>query len=254
MHDSQLTATEVRPHSLSRSRKPGDIAGVYGCWSPRVGRKVVLREECELMLMRFDAELASISDGVGDGGSRPDVERVVLRDGLSVVIRPLASGDEAAIASWFAGLGAETRYARFFVLLERLDRRTQSELARVDHFDNEAIVAVAPDGATVGVARYLRIGESRSAEVAVAVADCWRGRGIAGMLLERVAARARSVGFERFIAICLATNDTVIRLLSRLGPTTVGPPEAGVVELRIDLKSRGPDRCAPEPSSGGPRD
>jgi GNAT superfamily N-acetyltransferase len=206
------------------------------------------------MLTRFETELASICDGVGDAESPTDIERVVLRDGCRVVIRQLASGDEAAIASWFGGLGAETRYARFFVLLERLDRRTQSELARVDHFDNEAIVAVAPEGATVGVARYLRIGESRSAEVAVAVADSWRGRGIASMLLERVAARARSVGFEQFIAICLATNDPVIRLLSRLGPTTVGPPDAGVVELRIDLKSRGPDRRAPEPRGGGRRD
>jgi len=120
------------------------------------------------MLTRLETEFASISDGVGDAGSPTDIERVVLRDGSSVVIRPLAAGDEAAIASWFAGLGAETRYARFFVSLERLDRRAQSELARVDHFDNQAIAAVAPDGATVGVARYLRIAKSRSVEVAVA--------------------------------------------------------------------------------------
>jgi hypothetical protein len=109
------------------------------------------------MLTRFETELASISDGVGDAGSPTDIERVVLRDGSSVVIRPLAAGDGAAIASWFAGLGVETRYARFFAFLERLDPRTQSDFARVDHFDHEAIAAVAPDGATVGVARYIRI-------------------------------------------------------------------------------------------------
>ncbi len=205
------------------------------------------------MLTRFETELASISDRVGDAGSPTGVERVVLRDGSSAVIRPLAAGDEAAIANWFAGLGAETRYVRFFVFLERLDRRTQSELARVDHFDNEAIAAVAPDGATVGVARYVRIGKSRSAEVAVAAPDSWRGRGIASMLLERVAVRARSVGIEQLIAICLASH-TDILLLSRLGPTTVGPSNAGVVELRIDLQSTHPDRCPPSLVSGGRRD
>jgi hypothetical protein len=83
----------------------------------------------------FATELASISDGIGDAGSPTDLERVVLRNGSSVVIRPLAPGDEAAIADWFAGLGAETRYARFFGWLEQLDPRTQSELARLDHFD-----------------------------------------------------------------------------------------------------------------------
>jgi GNAT superfamily N-acetyltransferase len=205
------------------------------------------------MLTRVEAELASISDGVGDGGSAADFEPVVLRDGSSVVIGPLAAGDEAAIASWFAGLAAETRYARFFAFLKQLDPRTQSELARVDHFDHEAIAAVAPGGATVGIARYLRIGKSRSAEVAVAVADEWRGRGIAGLLLERVAARARPAGIEQFIAICLAANHTAIRLFSRLGPTTVGPSDAGLVELRIDLTSKRPDRAAPGPASGGRR-
>jgi hypothetical protein len=84
------------------------------------------------------------------------------------------------------------------------------------------------------------------------VADSWRG-GIASMLLERVAARARSVGIEQLIAICLASH-TVILLLSRLGPTTVGPSNAGVVELRIDLQSTHPDRCPPSLVSGGRRD
>lgn len=202
------------------------------------------------MLTRLETELASLSDDVGGDASPADIERVVLRDGSSVVIGPLAAGDEAAITSWFAGLAAETRYARFFAFLKQLDPRTQSELARVDHFDHEAIAAVAPDGATVGIARYVRIGKSGSAEVALAVADDWRGRGIAGMLLERVATRARAAGIEQFIAICLATNHTVIRLLSRLGPTTVGPSDAGLVELRIDLTSPRPDRFAPRPASG----
>jgi RimJ/RimL family protein N-acetyltransferase len=146
------------------------------------------------MLVRFETELASISDGVGDAGSAKDIDRVVL------------------------------------------------------------CAAVASDGATVGIARYLRIGKSRSAEVAVAVADAWRGRGIASMLVDRVAARARSVSIEQFTAICLASNQAVIRLLSRLGPTTVGPADAGVVELRIDLTRTRPGRSAPEPASGGRRD
>ena len=206
-------------------------------------------------------DAASIStrvDSAGYGERAADAQRVVLGDGSSVVIRPLAAGDEAAIASWFtswlAGLGAETRYARFFVSLERLDRRTRSELARVDHFDHEAIAAFAPDGMTVGIARYLRIGKPGSAEVAVAVADAWQGRGIASILLERVAARARSVGIEQLTAICLAGNLTLIRLLSRLGATTVGPSDAGLVDIRIDLTSTRPDRSSAGPASGGRRD
>ena len=190
------------------------------------------------MLMGLEAGFPR-SDGVGDGGSSADVERVVLRDGSSVVIRPLAAGDEAAIAtwftSWFAGLCAETLYARLFVLLQRLDPRTESTLTHVDRSDHEVITAFAPDGVTVGIARCLRVGKPGSAEVTVAVAGDWQGRGIASMLLERVATRARSVGIEQLTAICHASNLTFIRLLSRLGATTVEPSDAGLVDIRIDL-------------------
>jgi N-acetylglutamate synthase-like GNAT family acetyltransferase len=55
-------------------------------------------------------------------------------------------------------------------------------------------VARNRDGATVGIARHIRLGQSRTAEVAVAVADAWSGHGIAAMLLERVAAQARAAG------------------------------------------------------------
>jgi GNAT superfamily N-acetyltransferase len=200
------------------------------------------------MLTRFETEFAAICDGVGDAGSPEEVERLGLRDGSTVAIRPLARGDEDAIESWFAGLGVETRYARFLGLLDRLDRRTLFELASVDHLDHEAIVAVAPDGTTVGIARYIRI-KPRSAEVAVAVTDDWRGRGIASMLLERVAAKARSVGIEQFVSIVVASNYVVIRLLSRLGPMTVAPSDAGLVEVRIDLTSTLPERSRPGPAS-----
>jgi hypothetical protein len=122
-----------------------------------------LQDEHALMLTGFGTGLASISDGVGDAGAPMDIEPVALRDGSSVVIRPLA-------------VGAETRYARLFVLLARFDRRTQSGLARVDHFNHEAIAALAADGTTAGIARCLRTGKRGSAEVAVAVADDLRGQ------------------------------------------------------------------------------
>lgn len=167
-----------------------------------------------------------------------DREWVVLRDGSRVSLGSLAAGDEAAIASWFAGLGAETRYARFLCALEQLDRRTRVELARVDHLDHEAIAARTCDGATVGIARYIRLGHSRTAEVAVAVADSWTGLGLATMLLDRVAARARAVGIEQLVATCVATNYAVIRLFSRMGEMTIGPSIGGAVEVRIDLTRR----------------
>jgi RimJ/RimL family protein N-acetyltransferase len=190
---------------------------------------------------------AGTSERRGATGTLEDGEYVTLKNGATVVIRPLIDGDEAAIASWFAGLGSETRYARFLGQVKRLDRRVQSDLAHVDHVDHEAISAVAPDGETIGIARYIRIGHTGGAEVAVAVADDWRGQGLAGMLLARVAAKARLAGIQRFSATCLATNHVVIRLLSRLGDTRIYPSNVGIVDLRIDL-TRPPSDATQEQS------
>ncbi|MGZ6563151.1 MAG: GNAT family N-acetyltransferase, partial [Solirubrobacteraceae bacterium] len=46
-----------------------------------------------------------------------------------------------------------------------------------------------------------------SAEVTVAVAEAWQGRGIATALLERVAASARAADIKQLTARCLAGDD-----------------------------------------------
>ena len=205
-------------------------------------------------MARSETDTALMSAGGGDGGSQEDVERLVLRDGSSVVIRLLATGDEAGIASWFtscfAGLGAETLYARLFVLLKWLDRFRGPAMAGADRFVPDALAAFAPDGVTVGIARVLPVSKSASAEITVAVSDAWHGRGIATALLKRVAARARSVDVKQLTASCTASNDKFIRLLSRLGPTTVVPSSVGLVNVRIDLGSGLRSR----PVSAGRRD
>ena len=102
----------------------------------------------------------------------------------------------------------------------------------------EALTAVTPGGAVVGIARYIRLQQSSTAEVAVAVADHWCGRGIATLLLAQIAARARAAGIDCLTALCLASNTAVLGPLSRLGPMTTTPPEAEVIEVRINLLPR----------------
>ena len=188
------------------------------------------------MITQIPRAAATMAGQAGAAESHED--RVVLRDGSTVVVRPLATGDVGAIAAWFEGLGPETRHARFLGSVAMLDDRTRSQLAQVDHRDHEALTAVTPDGAVVGIARYIRLQQSSTAEVAVAVADHWRGRGIASLLLQQIAARARAAGIDRLTALCLASNTAVLRLLSRLGQMTTSPPEAEVIEVQINLLPR----------------
>jgi GNAT superfamily N-acetyltransferase len=187
------------------------------------------------MVIQFPGAAPAVAGLAGAASCPAGEERVVLRDGSVAVIRPLVAGDVAAIAAWFEGLGEETRYARFLAGVKRLDDRTRSQLAQVDHWDHEALTAVMAGGAIAGISRYIRLPEPKTAEVAVAVTDRWRGRGIASVLLRRIAARAQAAGVCCLTAQCLRSNNAILRLLSRLGTVTITPAAPNVVEIRIDL-------------------
>lgn len=183
---------------------------------------------------------AALAAGDADAERHAYVERVVLHDGSVAVVTPLTSGDVAAIDRWFEGLGPETRYERFLAPVSRLDDRTRSRLAEVDHWDHEALMAVMADGAIAGIARYIRLPTSSTAEVSVAVADRWRGLGIGSLLLDRIAVRAYAAEIRCLTACCLWSNIAILRLLGRLGPMTATDGGGDVVEVSIDLRSQSP--------------
>jgi GNAT superfamily N-acetyltransferase len=159
-----------------------------------------------------------------------------LRDGSRAVLRPIRADDREGIRRGFEELSEDSRYRRFFSPAPKLTPAQLTYLTDVDHHDHEAVVAEAPDGTPMGVARYVRVEpDSSTAEVAVAVIDRHQGKGVASALLDRLAERAQDEGVDRFTATALATNDEVIELLSRMGPTTTAPSQGGVVEMEIEL-------------------
>ena len=164
-------------------------------------------------------------------------ERVALRDGSHILIRPVEPTDKAKLKEGFERLSPESRYRRFLTPMARLSPRLLRYLTEVDHHDHEALVAESADGADpVGVARFIRLAdEPEAAEVAVAVVDDWQGRGAGTELMRRLAARAVEEGIERFTATCLATNEDVLDLLEGLAPTRVTETKNALVEVEVEL-------------------
>jgi RimJ/RimL family protein N-acetyltransferase/nucleotide-binding universal stress UspA family protein len=170
-----------------------------------------------------------------------DVSPTRLRDGSSVLIRPIAPEDRDLLRAGFERLSERSRYLRFQTPLTELSDEQLSYLTDVDHHDHEALLALAPDlDAVVGVARFVRVNDG-VAECAIVVADEWQNRGVGGELLERLVQRAHEEGIERFTALVLAENSDARRLLESLGDT-VTHRDGSQVELEIELPAR------PEPS------
>jgi nucleotide-binding universal stress UspA family protein/RimJ/RimL family protein N-acetyltransferase len=161
---------------------------------------------------------------------------ITLRDGARATLRPIAPEDKPLLAAMVERLSEESRYRRFFATLNELSADDLDYLVDVDHRDHEAIIAIDPlSGEALGVARFIRsAGDAEVAEVAVAVADDWQGRGLGRALVDRLTYRARREGVRRFSALVQSDNPGALGLAAGVGGTR--PQwDTGEVELVIEL-------------------
>ncbi len=156
-------------------------------------------------------------------------------------IRPISPDDKAALVLGFQRLGRESRSRRFLSPHANLTLSELRYFTEVDHHDHEALVALDPEtGEGVGVARYVRSRDDPSvAELAVAVIDDWQRRGVGSRLVTALADRAREEGIRSFTGLVLADNELMLDLLKELGEVEVSDPDAGAVQVTVELPETG---------------
>ena len=167
----------------------------------------------------------------------PGGELVDLPDGSEVLVRPVTPDDKPLFVAAWEGFGELSRYRRFLAAKKQLSPSELAYFTEVDHVDHEAIGALEPrTGAGLGVARYLRnAGRPNTAEAAVAVVDDWQGRGLGGVLLRRLCARAKANGIDAFTASLFTDNRSMMRLFERLGRVQVRDMQGGTMEIDVEL-------------------
>jgi len=165
-------------------------------------------------------------------------DRIVLRDGAVVGLRPVVAADADRLASFFARLTRASRDRRFLGPKPSLSRREVAYLADVDQVAHGAIVAVELErGDAVGEARYAAWpGRPKAADLAVTVRDDLQGRGLGRALTGRVVAQARMHGFAVLTASTAWSNAPARGLLRSLGFRALGS-DAGVLDLELALQA-----------------
>jgi RimJ/RimL family protein N-acetyltransferase len=185
------------------------------------------------LLEELGAELEEL------GAGSPE-HTATLRDGGTIVIRPIERADADLLARAYERLSEESRRRRFIVTPPRLAEEDLRFLTDVDGTRHDALIALDLDtGELVGEARYVREpGRPDAAEVAAVVLDDWQGRGVATILLTELTNRARTRGLARYRALVEADNRVVLEALTKLGgePT---PTSDGLLELEFDLPAAG---------------
>ncbi|AXK33410.1 GNAT family N-acetyltransferase [Streptomyces armeniacus] len=168
---------------------------------------------------------------------------VVLRDGGTARVRPIAPDDADRLVAFYEMVSDESKYYRFFAPYPRLSDRDVRRFTHHDYDDRVGLAATV-GGEFIATVRYDRVdAEGRPAtspadvaEVAFLVRDDHQGRGVASAMLEHIAAVARERGIRRFIAEVLPANARMIKVFTDAGYSAHRSFEDGAVRLTLDLE------------------
>ncbi|MEM8620346.1 MAG: GNAT family N-acetyltransferase [Actinomycetota bacterium] len=166
--------------------------------------------------------------------SSPWASSVVLGSGETAFIRPIEPGDQDDLAAFHLRQSPESVYRRFFSPKPELSARELEHFTTVDMDDRAALVVTSHDE-FIAWASYERWPGRDEAEAAFMVDDARHGEGIATLLLEHLAAVARSNGITRFTAEVLGDNRAMLAVFAKAGWPLQRRFDSGVVDLDWEL-------------------
>jgi acyl-CoA synthetase (NDP forming)/RimJ/RimL family protein N-acetyltransferase len=157
---------------------------------------------------------------------------IVLRDGATVHLRDALPGDRTDLRRFLEGLSLEARRLRFFTAAPDLELAARWA-AGASERSAVSLVATAGDPARIVAHAGFEPVDDGVAEIAFEVADSFRGRGLATLLMAQLAARARERGIETFVAEVLPDNRRMLEVFRESGfPMEV---RRAPDDLRIEL-------------------
>lgn len=159
----------------------------------------------------------------------------LLTDGTTIEIRPARPEDFGAVRDMHTKMSPDNLYLRFFCISAHAAEREARRICRAPAPDHAALLAVL-DGEVIGCASYECADDgSRSAEVALAVADDMHGRGVGTLLLEHLISLARGREVRAFTAETLSENALMLRVFADAGLPVHRALTDGVYDLTFPL-------------------
>lgn len=161
-----------------------------------------------------------------------------LRDGRSVMLRPIKPEDEPMWLEMFQSFSEESIRYRFFQIIKDTPHETRVRYCNIDYDREVAIVAETTENGKrklLGVARVGLEPDGKSGELAFIVTDTWQGLGLGTKMVDHAIDVCKDMGVESLYAIMLRDNVRAISLMKKMG-FEIQHLEDGTAKGTLDLR------------------
>jgi len=177
-----------------------------------------------------------------------------LRDGRTVLLRPIKPEDEPLWLEMFQNFSEESIRYRFFQIIKDTPHEVRVRYCNIDYDREIAIVAELNEEGNrriLGVVRVSLEPDRKTGEIAFIIADPWQGLGLGTKMVDYTIEVCKDMGIETIYAIMLPDNQRAINLTKKMG-FTLKYQEEGTVKGVLNLKEEEmPMKCRETQSSFG---
>lgn len=170
---------------------------------------------------------------------KPEVLRIILKDGHTFKVRPITPDDRDKLRDLFYRLSPQTRYLRFGHVKEHISDTELDYFTRVHAPESYAYLGLTGEGGEEqirAVGRWFLSDDRGTAEIAFVVEDNIQARGIGTALLEKLAETALTFRIKKLIAHVLPENTRMLRVFDESGFMMSKRLHDGFFEIAFDLE------------------
>jgi acetyltransferase len=161
-----------------------------------------------------------------------------LRNGKTVLLRPIKPEDEPLWLEMFQNFSEESIRYRFFQIIKDTPHEVRVRYCNIDYDREMAIVAELNEDERRKILGVVRVGlepDRKNGEIAFIVADPWQGLGLGTKMVDHMIDVCKDMGVETLYAIMLPDNMRAINLMKKMG-FTIKYVEEGTVKGTLRLK------------------
>ena len=171
-------------------------------------------------------------------------ERVQLKDGTHIHIRPIRPEDEPAHRAFIEHLSDDDLRLRFFGVVHRdFDQKDMAAFTQIDYDREMAFIAQiiekSGERKTIGVSRTITSPDNIEAEFAIVVASELKGQGLGSMLFQKSINYTRERGTKILSGQTMRENKGMQGLAKKFGfAISEDPLDHDLVAMKIDFSKQ----------------